>query len=141
MIPTNVDGALSYAKDKLKDAAFRLNRMGIGGALLKARTFHEMGRLAEEGMQHVVRGVEDVWSKVESTARRFYGESDAQNISRAIADEDEHGARALQELGRVHRRREPDARDRQRSAPRGPQRLGLQATARITSSTATTTRR
>jgi uncharacterized lipoprotein YmbA len=47
-----------------------MEHMGLGGALLKARSFHEMGRLAEEGMQRVVKAVEDIWSQVESTARR-----------------------------------------------------------------------
>lgn len=87
VVPEHAEGAISYAKEKLKDAAFRMERMGLGGALLKARTFHEMGRLAEGGMQHVVRAVEDVWSKIESTAKSLYKASGAEEIARTIADE------------------------------------------------------
>lgn len=83
--PRTMDEATSKASETWKDVKFRLGRMGVSGALLKAHTFVELRRRAEQGMQDVVRGVEDVWSKVETTARNIFRDSGAEDIAFEIA--------------------------------------------------------
>ena len=83
--PTSMEEVTSSASEGWKDVKFRLQRMGLSGALLKASTFVELRRRAEQGMQDVVRVVEDVWSKVETTARNMFRDSGAEDIAMAIA--------------------------------------------------------
>jgi hypothetical protein len=85
--PTSMEEVTTSASEGWKNMKFRLQRMGLSGALLKASTFVELRRRAEQGMQHVVRAVEDVWSKVETTARRMFTDSGAEDIARSIAEQ------------------------------------------------------
>ena len=96
--PTSMEEVTTSASEGWKDVKFRLQRMGVSGALLKASTFVELRRRAEEGMQHVVRGVEDVWSKVETTARNMFRDSGAEDIAMAIANQMRMPAAVFQKL-------------------------------------------
>jgi len=82
-----VERKVEAADSIWKDTAFRLKQMGISGAMLKASTFVDLRRRAEQGMQDVVRYVEDAYSKIETTAKRYFANSGAEDIARAIAEQ------------------------------------------------------